>query len=103
VVSTNQSDFVTIDAGLKALYFTPHAPPCKGSCGLPVPGWRYDWFGDEHGRLYFPEGARPALGDVVELILPHCDPTINLHDFIYLCSGDEVIEEIKIDLRGKFF
>lgn len=103
VVSANQSDFVTIDAGLKALYFTPHAPPCKGSCGLPVPGWRYDWFGDEHGRLYFPEGARPALGDVVELILPHCDPTINLHDHIYLCSGDEVIEELPIDLRGKFF
>ena len=103
VVSTNQSEFVTIDAGLKALYFTPHAPPCKGSSGLPVPNWRYEWFGDEHGRLYFPQGERPALGEVVELILPHCDPTINLHDSIFLCKGDEVLEEIAIDLRGKFF
>lgn len=103
VVSTNQSEFVTIDAGLKALYFTPHAPPCKGSSGLPVPNWRYEWFGDEHGRLYFPQGERPALGEVVELILPHCDPTINLHDSIFLCKGDEVLEEITIDLRGKFF
>ena len=96
-------EFVTIDAGLKALYFTPHAPPCKGEKGLPVANWSYDWFGDEHGKLYFPEGKRPALGEVMELILPHCDPTINLHDFIYLCSGDEVIEELPIDLRGKFF
>lgn len=103
VVSTNQSEFVTIDAGLKALYFTPHAPPCKACCGLPEAGWTYDWFGDEHGKLYFPEGKRPALGDVVELTLPHCDPTINLHDNIYLCSGDEVIEELPVDLRGRFF
>ena len=103
VVSTNQPEFVTIDAGLKALYFTPHAPPCKAVQGLPGEGWSYDWFGDEHGKLFCPAGERPALGDVVELTLPHCDPTINLHDVIYLCSGDEVIEEIKIDLRGKFF
>ena len=103
VVSTNQPEFVTIDAGLKALYFTPHAPPCKAAQGLPVPGWSYDWFGDEHGKLFFPAGQRPALGEVVELTLPHCDPSINLHDVIYLCSGDEVLEEIRIDLRGKFF
>ena len=103
VVSTNQKEFVTIDAGLKALYFTPHAPPCKASRGLPEEGWSYDWFGDEHGKLFCPEDKRPALGEVVELTLPHCDPTINLHDNIYLCSGDEVIEELPIDLRGKFF
>lgn len=103
VVSCNQKEFVTIDAGLKALYFTPHAPPCKASQGLPESGWSYDWFGDEHGKLFCPAGKRPGLGEVVELTLPHCDPTINLHESIYLCSGDEVIEEIPIDLRGKFF
>lgn len=103
VVSCNQKEFVTIDAGLKALYFTPHAPPCKAADGLPEAGWSYDWFGDEHGKLFCPDHCRPALGEVVELTLPHCDPTINLHDNIYLCSGDEVIEELPIDLRGKFF
>ncbi len=102
VVSCNQKEFVTIDAGLKALYFTPHAPPCKAADGLPEPGWSYDWFGDEHGKLFCPAEKRPALGEVVELTLPHCDPTINLHDVIYLCSGGEVIEELPIDLRGKF-
>ena len=102
VVSTNQKELVTIDAGLKALYFTPHAPPCKAAPGgVPDPEWRYDWFGDEHGQLFFPQGSKPALGEVVELILPHCDPTINLHDRIFLCSGDEVIEELCVDLRGK--
>ncbi len=103
VVSCNQEEFVTVDAGLKALYFTPHAPPCKAAAGLPEAGWSYDWFGDEHGKLYFPAGRKPRLGEVVELTLPHCDPTINLHEYIYLCSGDEVIEELPIDLRGKFF
>ena len=103
VVSCNQKEFVTIDAGLKALYFTPHAPPCKAADGLPEAGWSYDWFGDEHGKLFCPAHRRPALGEVVELTLPHCDPTTNLYDNIYLCSGDEVIEELPIDLRGKFF
>ena len=104
VVSTNQKEFVTIDAGLKALYFTPHAPPRKAACGgTPDAEWSYEWFGDEHGQLFFPAGKKPALGDVVELILPHGDPTINLHDRIFLCSGNEVIEELPIDLRGKCF
>ena len=102
VVSTNQPDFVTVDAGLKALYFTPHAPPCKAADGVPDLRWRYEWFGDEHGRLYFPAGERPKLGQVVELTLPHCDPSINMHDVIYLCAGDEVLEELPVDLRGKF-
>jgi D-serine deaminase-like pyridoxal phosphate-dependent protein len=39
----------------------------------------------------------------MELIVPHCDPTINLHDNIYLCQGDEVLEELAVDLRGKLF
>ena len=99
VVSCNQEEFVTVDAGLKALYFTPHAPPCKAAAGLPEAGWNYDWFGDEHGKLYFPAGRKPRLGEVVELTLPHCDPTINLHEYIYLCSGDEVIEELVSTLQ----
>ncbi|MBN8217216.1 MAG: alanine racemase [Spirochaetes bacterium] len=98
VISANHADFVTIDAGLKQLYFTPDAPP------LPIgrPGtWRYEWFGDEHGRLFPPPGgARPALGERVELILPHCDPTINLHDLLWVTQGDTVVDAWEIDLRG---
>jgi D-serine deaminase-like pyridoxal phosphate-dependent protein len=99
VVSVNQEKFVTIDAGLKALYFTPHAPPCVVS---PEGGnMTYEWFGDEHGRLRFSDSdAKPKLGDIIELTAPHCDPTINLYDRFYVTKNDEVIDEWEIDLRG---
>jgi D-serine deaminase-like pyridoxal phosphate-dependent protein len=99
VISVNQEKFVTIDAGLKALYFTPHAPPCvvspKGG------GLTYEWFGDEHGRIIVGNPAdKPGLGDIIELTAPHCDPTINLYDRFYITKNDEVIDEWEIDMRG---
>ena len=50
-------------------------------------------------------GAKlPALGDTVWLIPGHCDPTVNLHDFmIGLRGGLEkgVVERIiRVDTRG---
>lgn len=101
VISTNQDGFVTIDAGTKSLYMTPHAPPrIVGRNGEILPGWEYSWsFGDEHGRLKY-SGRKPVIGDVVELIVSHCDPTVNLFDAIHVCRGDEVIDCWKISLRG---
>ncbi len=99
VISVNQPDFVTVDAGLKALYYTPHAPPIV--LNQPVSGWKYEWFGDEHGRVYFPEpGMKPALAGRIELSASHCDPTINLFDSIWIVKDDIVIDCWKIDLRG---
>lgn len=99
VISVNQSDFVTVDAGLKALYFTPDAPPYvlnpSGS------GWRYEWFGDEQGKLFFDHAEiKPELGDMIELSASHCDPTINLYDSIWVVRDGEVIDKWTIDLRG---
>jgi D-serine deaminase-like pyridoxal phosphate-dependent protein len=99
VVSRNQRGFVTVDAGLKSLYFTPHAPPRVIMDGVMRADYNYDWFGDEHGKLCFP-GEKPALGTVFELSLPHCDPSINMHDRIYVVRADEVIDTWPIDLRG---
>ncbi len=99
VISVNQPDFVTVDAGLKALYYTPHAPPIVlNQAGS---GWKYEWFGDEHGRIYFPELCmKPALGGRIELSASHCDPTINLFDSMWIIKDDIVIDCWKIDLRG---
>ena len=99
VISVNQENFVTVDAGLKTLYFTPDAPPYilnpSGS------GWRYEWFGDEQGKVFFPhKDTKPELGDVIELSASHCDPTINLYDFIQVVHDGEVIDKWPIDLRG---
>lgn len=99
VVSANHPEFVTVDAGLKSLY--RHG-------GLPFvvspefTDLRYDWFGDEYGKLACAEGGRlPRLGSVLEVVTSHCDPTINQFDFIYATRGEKVIDRWPIDLRGK--
>ncbi len=102
VISNNHADHVTVDAGLKALYYTPNTPPRVIRKGLPLPGWRYEWFGDEQGALFFP-GEKPALGQRFELCLPHCDPTINLHDDIHVIDQGKLVNRWNIDLRGKLF
>lgn len=99
VISVNQEDFVTVDAGLKAVYFTPHAPPyVLNPAGRT---WRYEWFGDEQGKVFFGhEDMKPCLGDLIELSASHCDPTVNLYDFIWIIRNGEVIGKWEIDLRG---
>ena len=62
--------------------------------------------GDEHGILR-PAGAGvqvPAIGSSVWLIPGHCDPTVNLHDFMIGVRGGlrgGTVERIlKVDARG---
>ena len=96
VISANHSMHVTVDAGLKALYKDPTPPKIIQPSGL-----HYDWdlFGDEHGKV---TGAPlPKIGDVLEMIVPHCDPTINLFDRFYIIEDNEVADIWPIDLRGK--
>jgi 3-hydroxy-D-aspartate aldolase len=33
---------------------------------------------------------KPRLGDRIEFIPPHCDPTVNLYDRIYACRGEQI-------------
>ncbi|MBQ9502897.1 MAG: DSD1 family PLP-dependent enzyme [Lentisphaeria bacterium] len=101
VISANHRNFATVDAGTKAVYVTPGAPPrvIRGNGFLP--GWEYDWsFGDEHGRVVHPEGEVLRPGDRLEMCVSHCDPTINLFDVIYGCRGDEVERCFPVTLRG---
>ncbi|MGQ3889321.1 DSD1 family PLP-dependent enzyme [Legionella sp. CNM-1927-20] len=98
IISANRTEHVTVDAGTKSIYVDKHQPRIiapKGLC--------YDWggFGDEHGKITAIDGALPKLGDVLELIVPHCDPTINLFDKFFICESDLVIDCWNIDLRGK--
>ncbi|NMM08513.1 DSD1 family PLP-dependent enzyme [Polaromonas sp.] len=73
--------------------------------GLPaVHGLALDYAngGDEHGIL---RGAvLPELGEAVWLIPGHCDPTVNLHDFMVGVRGGlqhgTVEQIIRVDARG---
>lgn len=98
VVSVNQQGFVTVDAGLKALYRDGGVPQVFAPSEA---GLTYDWFGDEYGRVSCAgTNAPPALGTVLELIPSHCDPTVNLFDRFHLVRDDAVMGEWPIDLRG---
>jgi D-serine deaminase-like pyridoxal phosphate-dependent protein len=89
VISANHADFVTVDGGYKA-FSTDRG---YGPEPLNLPGAGYRWGGDEFGFLDITEcPTKPGLGDRIEFVPPHCDPTVNLHDSIHVCRGDEVVE-----------
>jgi 3-hydroxy-D-aspartate aldolase len=98
VVSANADGFVTIDGGFKC--FATDGPLPELASGAPA-GARYEYFGDEHGRIVFANGHdRMAVGAAVEIVTPHCDPTVNLHDWYHCVRGDTVVDIWPIDARG---
>ena len=98
VISKNVPGQVTTDAGLKS--FATDGPLPIVSAGAPM-GTTYSFFGDEHGCLTFPTptGSLP-LGSVVTFITPHCDPTINLHDYLHVVRQGMIVEIWQIVGRG---
>jgi D-serine deaminase-like pyridoxal phosphate-dependent protein len=81
VVSANHDAFVTVDAGFKA--FATDRGYGPEPAHFPA---TYRWGGDEFGFL----DTKLKLGERVEFIAPHCDPTVNLYDKIYACRGESV-------------
>jgi D-serine deaminase-like pyridoxal phosphate-dependent protein len=84
-----------IDSGLPTVALLP-----------PERALRYANGGDEHGLLYAdaPQARLPALGRMLCLVPGHCDPTVNLHDFLIGVRGGlatGVVERIiRVDARG---
>jgi len=87
VISANHEAFVTVDAGLKAFATDRGYGPEAAN----LPGTGYRWGGDEFGYIDVNGHApRPKLGDRIEFIPPHCDPTVNLYDRFHACRGENV-------------
>lgn len=90
-------DVAVVDAGLKSF--------ATDSGGVPQsishPGLPYAWAGDEHGRIDLKGATRAVnLGDRMEFLAPHCDPTVNLYDKIF-CHRKGMVEAVwKITARG---
>lgn len=98
VVSANVPGQVTVNAGFKSFATDGPAPAVYGDT---APGMRYEFYGDEYGRLLLDPGiAAPALGATADLFTSHCDPTINLHDWLHIVEGDTLIDIWAIDARG---
>jgi 3-hydroxy-D-aspartate aldolase len=88
-----------VDGGYKAFSTDrPFRPKAKDAALDAVP---FSWGGDEHGRLDLSNAQREVkLGDRLEFIIPHCDPSVNLYDSIYVWRGDRIEAVWPIAARG---
>ncbi len=99
VMSAPTPERVVVDAGLKAHSFDSGMPQVVGR-----PGVEYARPSDEHGVLKVAPGARaPRLGDKLRLVPGHCDPTVNLYDWLVCYRGERVEAVWQVTARGAFY
>jgi D-serine deaminase-like pyridoxal phosphate-dependent protein len=90
VISVNAEQWVTVDAGLKAFATDGPAPQPAGNR---FGGLHYFYLGDEHGGLLRRfGGSQIALGERIEFIPPHCDPTVDRYDVMFFVRGNVVVQ-----------
>lgn len=93
-----QGTHAVLDGGLKA-FAVDHGLP-----QIQVPGWSVKSLSDEHCVVVPDAGAQPLkVGDKVRLIPGHCDPTVNLHDWLIAFRGEKVEEVWPVLARGALF
>ncbi len=97
VISKPSDDMAIVDGGLKA--FSTDKPIMPQAVN--VAGMQYAWGGDEHGRLSLAGASAPVnLGDRIEFVIPHCDPSVNLYDRLFCLRGNRVEAVWPIAARG---
>ena len=99
VMSAPDAGRAVVDAGLKA---------SSVDSGMPLvherPGVEYAKASDEHGVLSIAAGATaPTLGDKILLVPGHCDPTVNLYDWL-VCVRKRKVEALwQVTARGALY
>jgi len=96
VMSVPTAGRAVCDAGLKAFAFDSGPPAVHARAGL-----AYAKASDEHGVLDVGAGAVPVtLGERLWLVPGHCDPTVNLYDWIVGVRDGRVEAVWPIEARG---
>ena len=84
--------WAVVDVGLKSLGMDHGNPSTPGGTV---------WFcSDEHTTWQPDDFESVSVGDRVRVLPAHIDPTVVLHDRMYVVNGDEVVDEWPVDLRG---
>jgi D-serine deaminase-like pyridoxal phosphate-dependent protein len=97
VVNTYFQNRITTDAGSKSLTLNKPDPIVIGE-----PGFRYTAGSDEYGAIQYETANKTyKVGDKLELIIPHCDPVVNLYDVFYGVRNDRVEAVWPVTARGK--
>jgi D-serine deaminase-like pyridoxal phosphate-dependent protein len=88
-----------VDAGHKTHGIDTGMPAVAGR-----PDLIYDHPSDEHGQILpaTAQAALPELGQPLRLIPGHCDPTVNLHDWLVGIRQGHVEALWPVEARGAF-
>jgi D-serine deaminase-like pyridoxal phosphate-dependent protein len=88
---------LTTDGGAKALTLNTPRAGVIGEAGMD-----YNAGSDEFGVITVKDASKSyRIGDRLEVIVPHCDPVVNLYDQIYAIRKDRVEAVWPITARGK--
>lgn len=91
VISANPAGWFVADLGLKSLGMDHGNPTIEGAAV---------WYcADEH-TVFSADGRDFAVGDRIRVAPAHVDPTVALHERMYVVEGDEVVDLWAVDLRG---
>lgn len=97
VINSNHPGKLTTDSGSKALTLNRPTAYVIGE-----PGFTYIAGSDEYGTITFDTSSKNyKVGDMLEVIVPHCDPVVNLYDVIYGIRNDKVESILPVLARGK--
>lgn len=97
VINDQYEKRLITDAGAKAM--TLNQPP---AIVIGEPDFKYNAGSDEYGTITFEEAGKTyKTGDKLEMIVPHCDPAINLYDVLYGTRNDRIESILPILARGK--
>ncbi|NNE12843.1 MAG: metal-activated pyridoxal enzyme [Ilumatobacter sp.] len=84
-------EWAVADVGLKALGMD-HGDPSVVDASV--------WFCSDEHLTYAPADTLPSVGDRVDVLPAHVDPTMAMHDALWVVRDGEVLDRWPIDLRG---
>lgn len=97
IINANHPGRLVTDSGSKAL--TINRP---NAFVIGEAGFSYNAGSDEYGTVTFETSTRTyKVGDKLEVIVPHCDPVVNLYDLMYGIRDGKVESILPILARGK--
>ena len=95
VISRPVPNRCVADSGHKACTKDHGNPSVKDIAGAAVLT-----LNDEHATIELPPGCAVTIGDRIQLLPSHIDPTMNLHNVVYALDGNEVTGVWPIAARG---
>lgn len=97
VINDYHPNRLITDSGAKALTINKPSAWVLGE-----PDFVYNAGSDEYGTITYERASRAyKVGDKLEVVVPHCDPAVNLYDVIYGTRKDKVVSVLPILARGK--